>query len=284
MRVKRVLSTSKDGPTVADAPAFLWAAYAMRQSLGTLPEWHELSRRHQRFLEIAHYADVLGKQEFEQKKQIANDAEKHVFEQILVLTGGETAESLFKTLGWYYVDLSAFDEVVMPDILVWLRNRAPRDPAIWHEMPKLNWDYEAEIYEILRWIVEQPECDAATAIDILHLMGPDTTMDKATGGTRWLFGKNDFDPSMSDEVQVLATICRRSESGSFEGPRLKQDDTNNLSLLKMMRGVQAEIETDGRVLPFPLPEKLLSAPVPTDILTRHPPVKVNDDRVWIPKA
>lgn len=150
-------------------------------------------------------------------------------------------------------------------------------------MPRLNWDYE-ELYKILRWIVEQPECDAATAIDILNLMEPDTAMDITSGGTRWVFNHKDSDPETRDEVQLLKTICLRSEDGSFKGPTLKQgfDPSENLDLLNMMRGELVKIEAAGRMFPFPLPVRLLSAPEPENLAARTRPIIANDDRIEVP--
>lgn len=178
----------------------------------------------------------------------------------------------------------AMTRIEMPDILFWLQTRAPRSPDLWHILPDLNWDHEEHLLPILWWVVRQPECDAATAIDILKLMNDDVTLDLASGGTRW--ARSCFDPDDSDEVRLLQAICERSEGAGFAGPLLKQtmgpSTHANRQHLEMLEGVLATIEADGRSVPFPLPVKLLSAPVPDDVRQAETPVRTDDDAIEVP--
>lgn len=178
----------------------------------------------------------------------------------------------------------AMTRIEMPEILDWLQTRAPRSPDLWHILPDLNWDYEEHLLPILLWVVRQPECDAATAIDILKLMNADVTLDRASGGTTWTFGA--FDPNDSDEVRLLQAICERSEGAGFSGPVLQQtmwpSTHANRQYLEMLQGVLAKIEAEGRSVPFPLPVKLLSAPVPDDVRPARTPVQIYDDAILVP--
>jgi len=178
----------------------------------------------------------------------------------------------------------AMTRIEMPEILDWLQMRAPRSPDLWHILPDLNWDHEEHLYPILLWAVRQPECDAATAIDILQLMNDDVALDLASGGTRW--ARSGFDPDNSDEVRLLQAICERSEGAGFAGPVLKQtmwaSTHANHQHLEMLQGVLAEIEAEGRSVPFPLPVKLLSAPVPDDVRAARTPVRTDDDAIEVP--
>lgn len=178
----------------------------------------------------------------------------------------------------------AMTRIEMPEILAWLQTRAPRSPDLWHILPDLNWDHEEHLHPILLWVVRQPDCDAATAIDILSLMNDDVTLDLASGGTRW--ARTGFDPNDSDEVRLLQAICERSEGGGFAGPVLKQtmwpSTHANHQHLEMLQGVLAKIEAEGRSVPFPLPVKLLSAPVPDDVRPARTPVRLDDDAILVP--
>lgn len=285
----RQIRTLSDATLVRGSPTLVLVSFAVKDKLSavSLPEWECLPEDLRRFLELAHLLDVLDDSELNKRQETFSETEKGILKELAALSQGETVENLLRQFGLSKFDPAAYERIAMVDVLDWLKSNAVRDPAIWHEMPWLNWDYSAEMYSILRWVVDQPECDAATAVDILYLMGVDTTMDIASGGTKWLFNQTSSDPFLSEEVQLLKTICLRSDAGTFAGPALKQKwdatGSTNLALLAMMKNVLAEIEAAGRKVPFPLPERLLSRPIPQDLPDTIPPVTANDDVVWVPR-
>ncbi|MCV9996722.1 DUF4274 domain-containing protein [Pararhizobium sp. YC-54] len=272
------------------------------------PAFAELSRRERRFVELVHATVTLPDPEFEGMLRRLSKVEQQMFQQLRTLS--PSREPLKSRIQIMRERLEArrraererklaaevnrethersprFDSMPISDILEWLKTEAPRDPDMWHKLPELNWDYE-EIYDILQWVVSQPECDASTAIVILHLMNVDVTMDLASGGERRRVSP-DFDPSTNAEVKLLAIIGRRSEEDSFVRHELAPDrlsiDENNAGLLAMMQSEKQRIEAEGRNVPFPLPVKLLSKPVLKTGRLPHTVFQVNDDRLDWPEA
>lgn len=272
------------------------------------PAFADLSKRERRLFELLHATTCMNDREFKRTLARLSNQEHKTFQQLRDIYGGPPprrsyVRQMIDRVAVYRrvrrkakLDAEAkrasdarwaaeyyFWEI--PDILQWLRTEAPRDPDLWHLLPGLNWDYE-ELYDVLLWVVTQPECDAATAILILHLMAPDVAMDIASGGTRWCEpgGKR----SESTKVKLLAMIGVRSEDSSFIRHELAPDwlctTESNAGLLGMMLSEKARIEAAGRNVPFPLPVKLLSTPVPATVRMPATPYETHDDRLLLAKS
>lgn len=272
------------------------------------PAFADLSKRERRCVELLHAATCMSDREFKRTLARLSKQEQNAFQQLRDIYDGPAprkpyARAMVDRVAVYWRSRreaklaaerqraadeywSRFDELEISCVLEWLKTEAPRDPDMWHKLPGLNWDYP-EIYDILLWVVTQPECDAATAILILQLMSPDVAMDLASGGTRWR-RPGDLEPLESAEVKLLAMICMRSEKSSFVRRELAPDRLctaeRNAGLLDMMLTQKQGIEAAGRNVPFPLPEKLLSKPVPATVREPLTGFEVHDDRVLLPKA
>lgn len=272
------------------------------------PVFADLSKREKRFVELVHLTAALPDSEFKRMFRRLTKAEQQTFgplrglshsaqplqsriqsmrERLEMRRNAQTGQKPVAEANHGTDQLSPrFDSMPISSVLEWLKTEAPRDPDMWHLLTNLNWDYE-EIFDILAWVVNQPECDASTAIVILHLMNADVTMEQASGGKRWSTS-SDFDPSTSAQVKLLARIGRRSEDGSFVrhelAPDLLGSGENNRALLAMMMDEKQRIEAEGRNLPFPLPVKLLSKPILTTGRLPRTDFQVNDDRLYWPEA
>lgn len=300
------------------APSSSQRRHAMLGTLATIsetrggespPAFADLTKREMRFVELLHATTCMNDREFKRTLTRLSKQEQKTFQQLRDIYGGPPprrsyVRQMIDHVAVYRrvrrkakLDAEAkrasdalwaaeyyFWEI--PDILQWLKTDAPRDPDMWHLLPGLNWDYE-ELYDVLLWVVTQPECDAATAIDILHLMNPDVTMDKASGGTRWLM-PGEVNPVESTEVKLLAMIGVRSEDSSFVRHELAPDwlctTESNVGLLDMMLSEKESIEAAGRNVPFPMPVKLLSTPVPATGRMPATPYETHDDRLLLAKS
>ncbi|MBZ7921988.1 DUF4274 domain-containing protein [Ensifer adhaerens] len=275
---------------------------------GPPPAFADLTKREMRFVELLHATTCMNDREFKRTLTRLSKQEQKTFQQLRDIYGGPPprrsyARRMIDRVARYRrvrrqakLDAEAkrasdarwaaeyyFWEI--PDILQWLRTEAPRDPDLWHLLPGLNWDYE-ELYDVLLWVVTQPECDAATAILILHLMAPDVAMDIASGGTQWC--EPGDKRAESTEVKLLAMIGVRSEDSSFVRHELAPDwlctTESNAGLLDMMLSKKERIEASGRNVPFPLPVKLLSTPVPATGRTPATRYETHDDRLLLAKS
>lgn len=273
------------------------------------PAFADLSKRERRLFELLHATTCMNDREFKRTLARLSKQEQKTFQQLRDIYGGPPPRRSYVLQMIDHVavyrrvrrkaklDAEAkrasdarwaaeyyFWEI--PDILQWLRTEAPRDPDLWHLLPGLNWDYP-ELYDVLLWVVTQPECDAATAILILHLMAPDVAMDKASRGTRWL-KPGEVEPAEITEVKLLAMIGVRSEDASFARHELAPDGLctteSNAGLLDMMLSEKERIEAAGRNVPFPLPVKLLSTPVPVTGRMPATPYETHDDRLLLAKS
>lgn len=288
------------GPKGGYAVLTVVEAIADGRGAGPPPTFAELSGREMRAVELAHAATILTDRQFNKTLRRLSAKEQTVFRQLRDLMRDETSAPPVRetTLRADTSKRSAaidesgerqsrpvFDALPIAGILEWLKNTAPRDPDMWHLLPELNWDH-SEIHDILLWVVSQEECDASTAVLILHLMQPDVAMDMASGGQRWHAG-GEADASVSSEVRLLAMIGKRSEEESFGHHVFAPDrlctDEGNKALLDMMLSEKERIESAGRRLPFPLPVKLLSKPALVTGRKPKPDFEVHDDRLLVPQ-
>lgn len=284
-------------------------AFSEARGGGPPPAFTDLTKREMRFVELLHATTSMNDREIKRTLARLSKQEQKTFQQLRDIYGGPAprksyARALVDRVVAYRRSRreaklaaehrrvedeywSRFDKLQISHVLEWLETEAPRDPDMWHKLVGLNWDYP-EIYDILLWVVSQPECDASTAHLVLHLMQPDVAMDMASGGQRWLGASGIVDPADSSEVRLLAMIGKRSEEESFVRHELLPDrlctEEGNASLMDMMLDEKQRIEREGRTLPFPLPVKLLSRPV--RLAGRKPKTDydVHDDCVLLPKS
>lgn len=275
---------------------------------GPPPAFADLSKRERRFVELLHATTCMSDREFERTLAQLSKQEQKTFQQLRDIYSGPPPRKSYTRLmidrvaayrrarreaklaaesqRRYDAYWAQFVFWEVHDILQWLKTDAPRDPDMWHLLPDLNWDYP-ELYDVLLWVVTQPECDAATAINILHLMNPDVAMDQASGGKFWPVYGN-VDPAESAEVKLLAMIGTRSEQAGFVRNELLPDqmctNEDNAGLLAMILRERQRIEEAGRSVPFPLPVKLLSKPVLETGRIPATSYEAHDDRLILTKS
>ena len=126
-----------------------------------------------------------------------------------------------------------------------------RDPDLWHLVPGgFNFDSE-RTFEVLNWIIEQPECDRATAALIfLRLCGSDYV------------GKPIIpeDERSRPTAEIINKICKRSESEGFARSELslscvEEADDQRPLLQEMVASYSGAI---GDCIP--IPTRLFSVP------------------------
>lgn len=157
----------------------------------------------------------------------------------------------------------ALDDAAFPDFFV-----AQGDPDLWHmAVAHLNYDLP-QVPGLLTWILDQPDCDAATAALILRAVDvPDVA------GRRI--------DRLSGYPAVAAAVCRRAEGVGFArrelsiasvAPDIGDDQRPFLARMRALRPTSARLIDDhlpgwlrgpvNRLLParVPLPVSLLSVP------------------------
>jgi hypothetical protein len=148
-------------------------------------------------------------------------------------------------------DLSKPFKSVEEGLLEWLPGNS--DPDLWHLLvSNLNYDYK-ETLEIIRWIVNQPDCDGATAALALSMISPDDSM--------YFENRDECGEFEAISRDICRCVCERSEAGQYSNFELDDPDGQTVGVLGMMKEVAAEIEASGKKLPWPLPVKLFSVPL-----------------------
>lgn len=157
----------------------------------------------------------------------------------------------------------ALDDPAFPDFFV-----AQGDPDLWH-MAVVNLNYDLpHVPGLLTWIVQQPDCDAATAALILRAVNVPEVAGRRID-------------RLSGYAAVAAAVCLRAEGPGFArrelsissvAPDLGDDQRPLLARMRALRPVPARLIDDhlprwlraplDRLLParVPLPVALLSAP------------------------
>lgn len=88
-------------------------------------------------------------------------------------------------------------------VIDWLKERGPDD---WHRL-SLGWNWDHGMTP-LKWIVEQPECDKATALQVFWHSAPETALACRT----WDDARKQY---CHEEWMVLKGIVERWSAGSF---------------------------------------------------------------------
>lgn len=137
----------------------------------------------------------------------------------------------------------------------WLKERGP-DPDLWHMIANhLNYDYP-ESMEIFEWIVDQPECDAATAADILLLLSAEAYMNAETEEDAG-YHKNEW--------RLAKKICDCNQSMGFSSRVLEPLTANDhdwaQSELKWETAIYERMLAEGKVPPWHPPKELLREPI-----------------------
>jgi hypothetical protein len=126
------------------------------------------------------------------------------------------------------------DETQQAELLAWLGKAGPAD---WHRCAcTWNWD---QPFDVIRWIIRQPECDAGTAITLFARGEPSyysqfATMADLEAKAGW---------SM-EVVRFLIEICERWRAGQYSAWRFRPDQL-------------PELDPDS--LPWPVPATLARA-------------------------
>lgn len=120
------------------------------------------------------------------------------------------------------------------DLLAWLKARGPDD---WHRCAcTWNWD---QPYDVIRWIIRQPDCDAGTAVTLFARGQPGSwsqykSVAEIEAKEGWAM----------ENVRFLIEICERWEKGQYKAWRFRPDE---------LPGV------DPKDVPWPVPASLAGA-------------------------
>jgi hypothetical protein len=128
-------------------------------------------------------------------------------------------------------------------LLAWLKTRGPAD---WHRCAcSWNWD---QPFEVLNWIIRQPNCDAGTAITLFARGEPSyyaqfKTLAEIEAKAGWAM----------ETVRFLIEICERWQAGQYSSWRFRPDQLPELdpdSLPWPVPATLARAEARGKMLNF----------------------------------
>jgi hypothetical protein len=127
------------------------------------------------------------------------------------------------------------------------------EPELWHLIVnEFSYDLSCT-YEVLDWIVDQPECDAATAaLAFIRIWGEDYVGQPYPGATEARHNRS---------LSIAARICRRSEGAWFERTELSLDCVGERNdqgpLLERAIAKFAKRSAEGFEGRIPIPRRLL---------------------------
>lgn len=151
------------------------------------------------------------------------------------------------------------------DLLDWLQTRAPRNADLLHRLPGLNWDYP-QLWGILLWAVQRPECDEATALDILYLAQASDLLGEV------LQGRGPKDWRASDKYRLIATTCDRLARDDFASKRLAPLAVPRGEVAALLAGLKDKLTAAGVPFdraPWPVPDRLATLQPGTEDTDRH---------------
>ncbi len=100
--------------------------------------------------------------------------------------------------------------VKLEDLLEWLKSDPQSTPKLWHHVvADLNYDVD-ETWDILEWIMQQPNCDAGTVRKVLTLTDADFYQTNAV-----------YEGTTADLLEVIAA---RLENGGYAAPEFTCED------------------------------------------------------------
>jgi hypothetical protein len=135
-----------------------------------------------------------------------------------------------------------------------------RDPALWHEATMAALAYRGDRHGFLRWVLQQPEVDRATAGWIFLW----------AEGWRYLRGETDFplEEVASDEVlDLFRAVCERSEVMGFSSDALGLDSGFEADRLRCLAVIENGELAPGIIAPTALLARPFDSPRHNDRFT-----------------
>ena len=126
------------------------------------------------------------------------------------------------------------DDPEQAALLAWLKKAGPAD---WHRCA-CTWTWD-QPFDVPRWIIRQPGCDAGTAVTLFARGEP--SYYAQFGSMAEVEAKAGF---MIDTVRFLVEICERWAAGLYPAWRFRPDELPDL---------------DPATMPWPVPETLARA-------------------------
>lgn len=275
---ERGLKTLLANRPVNERPEFLlpWAISQMR---GTEipPLFDQLDKRELRAAELVHSAIVLDAPAFEAARRRLNEREGRFLEDFrnIALDGGN---SLLQDIEDERKKRRVGRSLERPfkqvdELLAWLPEQ--RDPDLWHLLVDgLNYDHESA-WKVVEWIVQQPECDRATAALALIRISADVYMSYET-----IDACSDWDRT---GWSIARIVSDRSNRGDYIQQNLNLscvgEDNDQSGMQDMLEREASRLREQGKKLPWPVPSRLFSQPFSgRDAISKR--YFVNDDTLY----
>ena len=101
-------------------------------------------------------------------------------------------------------------------MIAWLEQQSP---DVWHVIAQnINWGFGTNV---LRWIVGHPQCDRATAQQLLLVNDGGWDMEGAAGADSYKF---DQEPADSNDAGIFGTIVQRWNAGNYVRSEIRSYD------------------------------------------------------------
>ncbi len=130
-------------------------------------------------------------------------------------------------------------------LLDWLKRHGPDD---WHQV-SIDWNWDAGV-QILAWIAAQPECDRATAQNLLVIGGADYYLRFADRAALLAAEPYNLEP-----FDLIMPIVARWNTGGYERSEIASYEPSSLTP-QLRRHRAAEQAQGGRPLPFRLDDSV----------------------------
>jgi hypothetical protein len=157
-------------------------------------------------------------------------------------------------------DESDPNEIDMANAVGVAKVQSHRDPALWHEATMAALAYRGDQHGFLRWVLQQPEADRATAGWIFLW----------AEGSRYLRGETSFPLNYlaSDEVlDLFRAVCERSQVMGFASDALGLDPDFEAERLKCLAVIENGELAPGIIAPTALLARPFDSPRHDDRFT-----------------
>lgn len=140
-------------------------------------------------------------------------------------------------------------KVGMPNMLDWLKQKTPEE---WH-LATIWTSYDGD-QKILAWVIDQPECEISTAIEIFWQGAPADQLKDI------LIGNGEL-PLYSDDFVIMKRIADNLLSGfyaskniAFPPPEKRRSLRDYEKSFERYREAVSEVVQAGKLMPWELPE------------------------------
>lgn len=269
----------KDGASLRDA-VLPFLVMVDRARIGVMPR-DALNKNEEAYLALAHSAREMSAPKLRRASRRLPDEDgrlvelsrklfrmadadfvEHVQSTVRDMRGRSTASDVAQVnakdavMAWVEEQESDddFAAVVGPSEILDVISTAEANPELWHVLVAGLDPKDDRAAPVISWIVNQKECDRATAAlalirsDAVSLMPyADVASCPADLQARW---------------QIARTVCYRSETGGYTRAGLDlawaHEDNDQSGLLVALATRAMEVEEQGKSAPWPVPETLLA--------------------------